>query len=88
MKENEGFVWNYFTENNLLYEADLLKIRSFVSDGPSTSEFGLGSPSYVSLFVGKKIIDAYMEKKSETSLSELLSTDAKKILSVSGYKPR
>jgi len=88
MKENEGFVWNYFTENNLLYEADLLKIRSFVSDGPSTSEFGLGSPSYVSLFVGKKIIDAYMEKKSGISLSELLSTDAKKILSVSGYKPR
>jgi hypothetical protein len=88
MKENEGFVWNYFTENNLLYEADLLKIKSFVSDGPSTSEFGLGSPSFVSLFVGKQIIDAYMEKKRETSLSELLSMDAKKILSVSGYKPR
>jgi len=88
MKENEGFVWNYFTENNLLYEADLLKTRSFISDGPSTSEFGLGSPGFVSLFVGKQLIDAYMEKKPETTLQELISTDAGKILSVSGYKPR
>jgi hypothetical protein len=88
MKENEGFVWNYFTENNLLYEADLLKTRSFVSDGPSTSEFGLGSPGFVSLFIGKKLVDAYMKKKPETTLQELISTDAGKILSVSGYKPR
>ena len=88
IKENEGFVWNYFTENNLLYEADLLKIKSFVSDGPATSEFGLGSPAYVSLFVGKQIIEAYMKKNPETKVQDLLSIDAKKILAGSSYKPR
>ena len=88
MKENEGFVWNYFTENNLLYEADLLKIQSFVTDSPMTAEFGLGSPGFTSLFVGKQIIDAYMDKNPSISLTELLATDAKKILTGSGYKPR
>lgn len=88
MEENEGFVWNYFTENNLLFENDLLKIRSFVNDGPSTAEFGLGSPGFVSLFVGKKMIEAYMSKNPKTSIQELLSADPKKILSGSAYKPR
>lgn len=88
MKENEGFVWNYFSENNLLYETDMLKIRSFVTDGPSTAEFGLGSPGFVSLFTGKKIIEAYMNKNPDTKLQELLAMDPKKILTGSGYKPR
>ena len=88
MKENEGFVWNYFTENNLLYESDMLKIRSFVTDGPSTAEFGIGSPGYVSLYTGKHIIDAYMEKNPNTKLEEMLRMDARKILTASAYKPR
>jgi hypothetical protein len=88
MKENEGFVWNYFTENNLLYETDMLKIRSFVTDGPSTAEFGIGSPGYISLYTGKQIIDAFMENNPDTQLQVLLKMDAKKILSGSTYKPR
>lgn len=88
MKENEGFVWNFFTENNLLYETDMLKVRSFVTDGPSTAEFGLGSPGFVSLFTGKKIIEAYLNKNPDTKLQELLAIDPKKILAGSGYKPR
>lgn len=88
MKENEGFVWNYFTENNLLYEADLLKIQPFVTDGPLTAEFGLGSPGFVSLYVGKQIIEAFMEKNPDTKLADLLAMDAKKILTASAYKPR
>lgn len=88
MKENEGFVWNYFTENNFLYETDMLKIRSFVTDGPSTAEFGLGSPGFTSLFVGRQIIEAYLKKNPETTVQDLLSIDAKKILAGSSYKPR
>jgi hypothetical protein len=88
VQENEGFVWNYFTENNLLYENDLLKIRSFVNDGPSTAEFGLGSPGYISLFIGKQIIEKYMDKNPDTDLNKLLSLSSTEILKGSGYKPR
>jgi hypothetical protein len=88
VKKSEGFIWNYFNENNLLFETDLLKIRSFVTDGPSTDEFGLGSPGFISLYTGRQLIRAYMKKHPATSLNELLALDANKILSGSGYKPR
>ncbi len=88
VQEAEGFVWNYFSENNLLFETDLLKIRSFVTDGPSTDVFGLGSPGFISLYTGRQMIRVYMKKHPTTSLNALLSLDAKKILSDSGYRPK
>jgi hypothetical protein len=88
VKKSEGFIWNYFNENNLLFEKDLLKMRSFVTDGPSTNEFGLGSPGFISLYTGRQLIRAYMKKHPATSLNELLALDANKILSGAGYKPR
>ncbi len=86
--KNEGLIWNYFLENNLLYETDPFKIRSFINDGPTTMEFGEGSPGFISLFVGRQIIQAYMDKHPETTLDALLNLDAKQIFSASGYKPR
>ncbi len=88
VKNSEGFIWNYFNENNLLFEKDLLKMRSFVTDGPSTDEFGWGSPGFISLYTGRQLIRAYMKKHPETSLNALLDLDANKILSGAGYKPR
>lgn len=86
--DNEGYIWNYFTENNLLYQTDILRFRSFVTDGPLTSEFGIGSPGFISLFMGRQIIRAYMEQRPETSIEELLKLDAKAILSASKYRPK
>lgn len=87
-KENEGYIWNLLTENNLLYERDFLRIRSFVTDGPMTSELGIGSPGFISLFVGKQLIAAYMEQNPTTPLQQLLQLDAKQILAASKYRPR
>ncbi len=88
VQENEGLVWNFFVENNLLYETDVLKLKSFVGDGPKTTELGDGSPGYIALFTGRQIVKAYMDKFPDTKLQELLSLDAKKILTGSAYKPR
>lgn len=86
--ENEGLIWNYFLENNLLYESDPFKIRSYTNDGPITVEFGQGSPGFISLFVGRQIIRKYMKKFPETDINSLLKLDSKKILSGAAYKPR
>jgi len=51
-------------------------------------EFGEGSPGFISLFVGRQIIQAYIEKHPETTLDALLNLDAKKILAASKYKPK
>lgn len=88
LKENEGFIWNFFTANNLLFETDIAKIRSYISDGPFTTEFGEQSPGFISLFTGRQIIYAYMNKHPEIKIQTLLSMDPKKILSGSAYKPK
>jgi hypothetical protein len=86
--KNEGLIWNFFTENNLLYETDAQKLKSYLGDGPKTTELGDDSPGYIALFTGRQIVRTYMEKFPETSLRDLLSMDAKQILSESKYKPR
>lgn len=88
LKENEGFIWNFFTANNLLFETDIAKIRSYISDGPFTTELGEQSPGFISLFTGRQIIYAYMNKHPDTKIETLLSMDPKKILSGSAYKPK
>jgi len=86
--QNEGLIWNFFLENNLLYESDAQRIKSYVGDGPKTVELGEGSPGYISLFTGRQIVNTYMEKFPKTSMKELLALDAKKILTGSAYKPK
>jgi len=87
-EKNEGLIWNFFTENNLLFETDAQKIKSYVGDGPKTMELGDESPGYIALFTGRQIVRAYMENNPKTSLKDLLSLDAKTILNGSKYKPR
>ena len=86
--KNEGLVWNLFIENNLLYETDFQKIKSFISEGPNTTELGDDSPGYIALFSGWQIVKAYMEKNPDTSLKQLISLDNKKIFEGSKYKPK
>jgi uncharacterized protein YjaZ len=81
-------IWNFFTENNLLFETDAQKIKSYVGDGPKTVELGDESPGYIALYTGRQIVRAYMDKNPKTSLKDLLSLDAKTILNESKYKPR
>ena len=85
---NEGLIWNFFVENNLVYETDPQKIKSFVGEGPKTDELGDGSPGYISLFTGRQIVRAYMDKFPKTTMKELLALDAKKVLAGSAYKPK
>ncbi|HLO79732.1 MAG TPA: hypothetical protein VK166_02170 [Chitinophagaceae bacterium] len=86
--KNEGLIWNTFATNNLLFETDYQKLKTFVGEGPKTMELGENSPGYIALFVGKQIVEAYMEKFPETSLQQLLSIDNRKIYELSKYKPK
>ncbi len=85
--KNEALVWNLFTVNNLLYESDYQKIKSFVSEGPKTMELGDDSPGYIALFTGWQIVKAYMEKNPETTLKQLISLDNRKVFESAKYKP-
>jgi hypothetical protein len=86
--DNESIIWNFFTENNLLFEKDQIKMRSFIGDGPNTQELGEGSPGFISLFVGKQIVSKYMSIHPETTIEQLFAMNAADILSESKYKPK
>lgn len=86
--KNEGLIWNMFIQNNLLYETDFQKIKSFVGEGPTTLEIGENSPGYIVLFTGKRIVETYMEKNPETTLQQLIAMDGRKLFESSKYKPK
>ncbi len=86
--DNEGYIWSFLAQNNLIYNSDPLRIQSYVEESPYTQELGEGSPGNIALFTGWQIVKKYMELFPETSLETLLATDAQTILHQSKYKPR
>ena len=84
--ENEGNVWGYIVQNQLLYSTDNDKLRDFVDDAPKTPQFNNSAPRLAD-FLGMKIIEKYVEK-TDCSMQELFAeNNSQKILSTSGYKP-
>jgi len=85
---NEKMIWTFFTESDLLYQADMSTIGSYINDGPNTSDMGPASPGNIGQFVGWQIVKKWMDKNDKASLVSLLKTPAKQILEEAKYKPR
>ncbi|MFN5936822.1 MAG: hypothetical protein ACK43L_02090, partial [Sphingobacteriales bacterium] len=60
----------------------------FLTEGPKTQELGDESPGFIGLFVGKKIVEQFMEKHPELTVSQLLEYDNQKLFEDSKYKPK
>ena len=86
--ENEGQIWNFFLRNNLLFNIDPSLTKNYLQDGPKTEEIGEGSPGYIGLFIGWRIVEKYMDEKSGVTLEQLMLTDPRKIFEESKYKPK
>ena len=87
-EKNEGAVWQYLMEKNMIYSKDEDAIRMMVGETPFTRVFGNDSPGRLGAFIGWRIIQNYMKQHPEISLGEMmLKTDSQKILSESLYKP-
>jgi len=87
-EENERSVYNFFIQQNLLYEIDPSRIQNFMTDGPNTQGMPEQSPGNIGAFIGWEIVKAYMEKHPAVSLPQLMKTSNKMIYSESAYKPR
>lgn len=88
IKKNEGAVWQYLMEKNMIYSKDEDVIRQLIGETPFTRVFGNDSPGRIGAFIGWHIIQNYMKQHPETSLKDMmLRTDSQKLLSESLYKP-
>lgn len=89
-QENEGFIWRYFIDENLLYDSDPKLSGRFINPAPFSKfylEIDNESPGRIGVWVGWQIVRSYM-KNNDVSLQQLLQTDAKEIFDNSKYKPK
>jgi hypothetical protein len=87
VKKNQGNIYGYLIENQLLYTTDKRVVRKFTDDGPFTDLFSKKSPPRLAWYLGYQMVYAFMHE-SDYSLSELLlEENAQKILKISRYKP-
>jgi len=87
VKENEVAIYNFFLQNNLLYEKSHQKIMRYIIDGPTTPGFPENSPGNLGSYIGLRMVQEFA-KKSKLPLKEILKeNDAQKILANANYKP-
>lgn len=84
---NEAFIYNFFLQNNLLYEKNQQKIMRYVMEGPNTPGFPENSPGNLGTFIGWKIVQSYVKNARQPLKEVLQTTDAQRILNLANYKP-
>ena len=86
-KENERSMYNFFIQQNLLFEIDPALTQNFTTDGPTTQGMPEQSPGNIGAFLGWEIVKAYMQKKPSVTLAQLMRTSNKNIFNEAEYKP-
>jgi hypothetical protein len=87
-RNNEQQMWEYLVEHDLLFSTDQFMIRKLTDEAPFTSYFTSESPGRAAVWLGFRIIEAYMMKNPEVSLEALMrETDIQWILEKAKYNP-
>jgi len=89
VNKNQLQMWDFFLEQNIMYETNHFKITKFLDYSPTTKGMPAESPGRTASFIGYKIVEAYMQRQKETTLEELIGIrNSQQILEKSKYKPR
>ena len=84
----EKRMWEYLVENKKLFITDGFSINQFIGEAPFTKDFSNESPGRSAVWLGYRIVNAYMKRNKDISIRELMmETDYQKILNVSRYNP-
>lgn len=89
-QENEGYMWRYFIEGEMLYSDNQKLISRFVNPAPFSKfylEIDNESPGRVGAWIGWQIIRSYMSN-NDVSLQQLIKANSKEIFEKSKYKPK
>lgn len=89
-KNNETEIYNFFIQQNLLYDNNWQKILRYINDGPTSTGMPGESPGNIGSWLGLQIVKDYMQEHPEMSLEKLMSEqkDAQRVLQESKYKPK
>jgi hypothetical protein len=89
VKSNEQEMWSFYFQNDWFYTTDQYIIKRLVNPAPNSMALKMPSsaPGRTGNYLGYRIVKSYLRRFPETSVEELLSTDAQKILEASKFKP-
>lgn len=87
-RENQRSIFNFFTQQQLLFERDPALVQGFVTDGPFTQGMPAESPGNIANFIGTEIVRAWVKRHPNATPAQIVSTDARSIYNGSAYKPR
>ena len=88
---NEGNIWNYFVEQNMLFETERTYKERFLNPGPFSkflNEIEADSPGRIGAFVGWQICREYLDRNPDFTLEQFIQTDTQTIFKESKYKPK
>ncbi len=86
---NEGLVWNdIIVTQKDLYTKDPMAIQNYIGEAPFTQSLGPSSPGNIGQWIGWQIVKKFADKNSSVSVTDVLKTDARKILEEAKYKPK
>lgn len=89
-KANEGNVWNYFVEQNMVFETDKSLRQRFIDYAPFSkflNEIETESPGRMGVYIGWQICKSFLDKNKEMTLEQFLNTGTQTIFNGSKYKP-
>jgi hypothetical protein len=88
-KNNEGQMWTYLIEQELLFSSDKFVVRKLTGEAPFTSYFTSESPGKAAVWIGFRIIESFMARNRESGLGQMMSeTDVQLILNGAKYNPQ
>ena len=86
---NEGLVWNdIIVTQKDLYTKNPLAIQNYIGEAPFTQSLGPSSPGNIGQWIGWQIVKKFADKNSSMNVTDVLKTDARKILEEAKYKPK
>jgi gliding motility-associated lipoprotein GldB len=89
-EENEGYMWRYFLENEILYSNDQKLNNRFINPAPFSKfylEIDNESPGRVGTWIGWQMVRSYM-KNNDEPIETMLKMNAKELFEKSKYKPK
>lgn len=85
---HEKAFWKHLTIKGLLFSNDYHTYKRFLQPGPFASSMERESPARIGIYVGYRIVKAFMDKNPEVSLNELMTnTNFTAIFKASKYNP-
>ena len=89
-QKSQKNIWQFFSEQDLLYKVNFMEQKRYISDGPTTPGMPPESPGRVGSWLGWQIVRKYMrDNGGAVSLRNLLEKKStKEIFKRANYKPK